>query len=84
MSSNDYIDELCPISSAKNAKQCLIFLLPENQKSRRYIKSVRAALKSIDLNSTLPNIHFSHVYTNRQTDFVSAFKPSEYDEVCIF
>uniref|UniRef100_A0A0K0E766 J domain-containing protein n=1 Tax=Strongyloides stercoralis TaxID=6248 RepID=A0A0K0E766_STRER len=73
ISSTEYFDEICPVSSRSYKQICVILPVMESDADKDFIKTFRRFV--IGFKNTLhnENFHFSYIYINQQWDFMEKF-----------
>ncbi|CAJ0955475.1 unnamed protein product, partial [Mesorhabditis belari] len=72
LSSNVYLDELCPVSSRNPRRLCVILVAMEGSDDR-YIDSYRQFIMERKTRLNADKITLSYIYANRQTEWLKPF-----------
>uniref|UniRef100_A0A0N5C681 J domain-containing protein n=1 Tax=Strongyloides papillosus TaxID=174720 RepID=A0A0N5C681_STREA len=73
ISSTDYFEEICPVSSRSYKKICVILPVMDSDTDKNFITTFRRFV--IGFKNTLhnENLRFSYIYINQQWDFMEKF-----------
>ncbi|WKX92905.1 hypothetical protein Q1695_010715 [Nippostrongylus brasiliensis] len=73
LSSPEYLDELCPVSSRSPRHICVILPVMDSSEDEGYLNSFRAFVRQHKAHYTELKVVLTYVYANKQADWIKPF-----------
>lgn len=80
ISSTEYMDELCPVSSRSFRRICVILPVMDSHEDAVFINSFRVFARQYKKKYAEQNVVLTYIYVNRQSEWIKPFLEKRYGE----